>query len=68
VKDIHTSDIPRIVHRAHLRRGNVGKHGCTDRSPGCSALLQSLHSAGCRSRMGELLNTDVRVKNAKARL
>ena len=72
VEDIRTSDTPKIVHRAHLRRGDFDKFGYTDRCPGCSAILRGLrvqpHSEECRKRMEELLDKDIRVKNAKVRL
>jgi hypothetical protein len=63
---------PRILHRAHLRRADFDKHGYTDRCPGCSALLRGLHaqphSQGCRDRLESILEKDIRIKNAKARL
>ncbi len=72
VEDIRTSDAPKVVHRAHLRRGDFDKYGYTDRCAGCSAILRGLrlqpHSEECRKRMEELLDKDIRVKNAKVRL
>ena len=70
--EISMNEGPKIVHRAHLRRADFDKHGYTDRCPGCSALLRGLHvqphSQVCRDRLETLLDKDIRVKNAKARL
>jgi hypothetical protein len=69
---ITVNEGPRIVHRAHLRRADFDKHGYTDRCPGCSALLRGLHaqphSQACRDRLEGILDKDIRIKNAKARL
>ena len=71
-RGIVTSEAPRIIHKAHLRKDDFEKHGFTDRCPGCSSLLRGLqvqpHSVGCRARMDKLLEKDVRITNAKARL
>ena len=71
-RGIMTSEAPRIIHKAHLRKDDFEKHGFTDRCPGCSSLLRGLqvqpHSVGCRARMDKLLEDDVRITNAKARL
>ena len=57
---------------AHLRKADFDKHGYTDRCPRCSVILRGLHvqphSAGCRNRMETALSSDIRVKNAKARM
>ena len=70
--DIMSREVPRIVHRAHLRKTDFEKHGFTDRCPGCSAILRGLntqpHSQQCRGRMEKLLEQDIRIMNAKARL
>ena len=62
----------RIIHRAHLRKADFDKHGYTDRCLGCSAILRGLHvqphSAECRNRMETALSSDIREKNAKARM
>jgi len=72
IEDIKTSEAPRIVHRAHLRREDFDKHGYTDRCSGCSAMLRNLkpqpHTSMCRDRMEKILASDIRVKNARARL
>ena len=72
MKDITTSEAPRLTHRAHLRKADFDKHGYTDRCAGCSAMLRGLHvqphSRECRARMEEILKSDVRIKNAKARM
>ena len=71
-KEIEGNEPERLVHRAHLRRGDFEKYGYTDRCPGCSAMLRGLHgqphSPACRARMEEALASDIRVKNAKVRL
>ena len=71
-EDIKTSQAPKIVHRAHLRKDDFEMHGYTDRCPGCSAILRGLktqpHTAQCRSRMEQKLEKDVRIRNAKIRL
>ena len=71
-QDITRDETPRIIHRAHLRKADFDKHGYTDRCPGCSAILRGLHvqphSAECRNRMETALSSDIRVKNAKARM
>jgi hypothetical protein len=70
--EIAMNEGPRILHRAHLRRADFDKHGYTDRCPGCSALLRGLHaqphSQACRDRLETILEKDIRIKNAKARL
>ena len=70
--DIMSREAPRIVHRAHLRKTDFEKHGFTGRCPGCSAILRGLntqpHSQQCRGRMEKLLEKDIRIMNAKARL
>jgi hypothetical protein len=70
--EIAMNEGPRILHRAHLRRADFDKHGYTDRCPGCSALLRGLHaqphSQACRDRLEGILEKDIRIKNAKARL
>ena len=70
--DIMSREAPRIVHRAHLRKTDFEKHGFTDRCPGCSAILRGRntqpHSQQCRGRMEKLLEKDIRIMNAKARL
>ena len=70
--EIAMNEGPRILHRAHLRRADFDKHGYTDRCPGCSALLRGLHvqphSQVCRDRLETILDKDIRIKNAKARL
>ena len=72
MQEIATNENPKIIHKAHLRKADFEKYGFTDRCPGCSAILRGLHvqphSQACRSRMETHLETDVRVKNAKARL
>ena len=72
VEEIQTKDKSNIVHRAHLRRADFERFGFTDRCPGCSAIIRGLkpqpHSEQCRRRMERLLEDDVRIKNAKARL
>ena len=40
--DIMSSEAPRIVHSAHLRKSDFEKHGFTERCPGCSAILRGL--------------------------
>ena len=71
-REISTNEAPKILHRAHLRRTDFDKHGYTDRCPGCSAILRGLHlqphSQACRERMEKVLDTDIRIKNAKVRL
>ena len=71
-REIATNEVPKIVHKAHLRRTDFDKHGYTDRCPGCSAILRGLHvqphSQACRERMEAALGTDIRIKNAKVRL
>ena len=70
--DIMSREAPRIVHRAQLRKTDFEKHGFIDRCPGCSAILRGLntqpHSQQCRGRMEKLLEKDIRIMNAKARL
>ena len=65
-------DGPRIVHRAHLKKADFEKHGFTDRCSGCSALIRGLriqpHAEHCRKRMEKILEVDLRVKYARARL
>jgi hypothetical protein len=39
--EIAMNDVPRIVHRVHLRKGDFEKHGCTYRLPGCSDLTRT---------------------------
>jgi hypothetical protein len=72
IEDIKTSEAPRIVHRAHLRRQDFDRHGYTDRCGGCAAMLRNLkpqpHTSDCRERMEKILATDIRVKNARLRL
>ena len=71
-QDIMRDEAPQIIHRAHLRKADFDKHGYTDRCPGCSAILRGLHvqphTAECRNRMETALSSDIRVKNAKARM
>ena len=71
-QDIATSVVAKIIHRAHLRKADFDKHGCTDRCPGCSAILRGLHvqphTPECRQRLEELLTSDARVRNARIRM
>ena len=71
-QDIATSVVPKIIHRAHLRKADFDKHGYTDRCPGCSAILRGLHvqphTPECRQRLEEVLTSDVRVRNARIRM
>ena len=70
--DIMSREPPRIVHRAHLRKTDFDKHGFTDTCPCCSAFLRGLNtqpqSQQCRGRMEKLLEKDIRIMTAKARL
>ena len=72
IEDIKTSEAPRILHRAHLRRQDFDRRGCADRCGGCAAMLRGLrpqpHASDCRDRMEGILSRDTRAKNAKARL
>ena len=71
-QDIATSVVPKIIHRAHLRKADFDKLGHTDRCPGCSAILRGLHvqphTPECRQRLEEMLTSDVRVRNARIRM
>ena len=71
-QDIMRDEALRIIHGAHLRKADFDKHGYTDRCSGCSAILRGLHmqhhAAECRNRMETALSSDIRVKNAKARM
>jgi len=72
MEEIKTNETPRIMHRAHLRRGAFDKHGNTDKCAGCSTLARGVHIQPnlpeCRSRMEKLLGTDISMQNVKARL
>ena len=72
MEEIKSQVPPKITHRAHLRKADFEKHGFTDRCGGCSAILRGLniqpHADHCRRRMEQLLEADVRVRNAKVRL
>ena len=72
MEDVATKRVPWIVHRAHLRRADFEKHGYTDRCAGCSAMIQGRrvqpHASHCRRRMEKVLENDLRVMNARARL
>ena len=71
-QDIMRDEAPQIIHRAHFRKADFDKHGYTDRCPVCSAILRGLHvqphTAECRNSMETVLSSDIRVKNAKARM
>ena len=71
-QDIMRDEAPRITDRAHFRMSDFDKHGYTDRCPGCSAILRGLHvqphTAECRKRMETAPSSDIRAKNAKARM
>jgi hypothetical protein len=72
VEEIATRVDKHIVHRAHLKKSDFQQFGFTDRCPGCSAMIRGLHAQPhaehCRRRLEKLLEGDLRIKNAKARL
>ena len=67
-----SKDVPRGIHRAHLRKVDFDKFGYTDRCGGCSAILRGLHiqphTPQCRARIEKLLEGDMRIVNAKVRM
>ena len=72
VEEVATEVVPKLVHKAHLRKTDFEKYGFTDRCGGCSAIIRGLHiqphTWQCRERMEKHLENDLRVKNAKIRL
>ena len=52
----------------HIRNEDAEKHGYTRGCPGCSSwflgLARQPHNENSRSRFGELMKVDARVKNA----
>ena len=48
-----------LPHRPHRFKADFERHGCTDRCPGCSAMLRNMHtqphSDACRARMDTCL-------------
>ena len=54
-----------------IRKEDAEKHGYTRGCPGCSSWFRGLgrqpHTEKCRSRFGEMMKEDARVKNARKR-